>query len=140
LKKTQILAVVSLAALSSGCSMLPSFDFNEGVEVKPVEVQVKTVEVKTPIVHPVLPRKLQLKEPKWFVVSEKNFEQFQKEVSKRAGSLVFIAMTVDDYELMAYNMQEIKRYVNEMKEVIIYYRTINDEPKQDEVKSNTDTQ
>jgi hypothetical protein len=37
-------------------------------------------------------------------------------------------------------MQEIKRYVNEMKEVIIYYRTINDEPKQDEVKSNTDTQ
>ena len=38
-------------------------------------------------------------------------------------------MTVDDYELMAYNTQEIKRYINQLGEVIVYYRnvTINDE-------------
>ena len=33
-------------------------------------------------------------------------------------------MSVPDYELMAYNMQELKRYINELKEVVVYYRTV----------------
>ncbi len=38
--------------------------------------------------------------------------------------MVFMAMSVPDYELMAYNLQEIKRFVKETKEVIVYYRTV----------------
>jgi hypothetical protein len=37
---------------------------------------------------------------------------------------VFFAMSVPDYELMAYNTQELKRYIRELKEVVIYYRTV----------------
>jgi len=33
-------------------------------------------------------------------------------------------MSVPDYELMAYNMQELKRYINELKEVVVYYKTV----------------
>ncbi len=33
-------------------------------------------------------------------------------------------MSVGDYELMSYNMQELRRYIREMKEVVIYYRTV----------------
>jgi hypothetical protein len=33
-------------------------------------------------------------------------------------------MTIPDYEIMAYNMQELKRYINELKEVVVYYRTV----------------
>ena len=33
-------------------------------------------------------------------------------------------MSVPDYELMAYNMQEIKRYINELQEVVVYYRKV----------------
>ena len=36
-------------------------------------------------------------------------------------------MSVADYELMAYNMQEIKRYIKEMKEVVVYYRKVTTE-------------
>jgi hypothetical protein len=38
-------------------------------------------------------------------------------------------MSVEDYEMMSYNTQEIKRYINQLGEVIVYYRnvTINDE-------------
>tara|TARA_B110000908_G_scaffold114023_1_gene133719 strand:+ start:813 stop:1064 length:252 start_codon:yes stop_codon:yes gene_type:complete len=77
-----------------------------------------------------MPRAIDLKDPEFFVVSEKNVEEFMIDIEKRVGTLVFVAITVDDYELMSYNMQEIKRYVNQMKEVIVYYRTINtdDEP------------
>ena len=33
-------------------------------------------------------------------------------------------MSPADYELMAYNLQEIKRYVKELKEVVIYYKRV----------------
>ena len=33
-------------------------------------------------------------------------------------------MSVPDYELMAYNTQELKRYIRELKEVVIYYREV----------------
>lgn len=82
-----------------------------------------------------MPRAIDLKDPEFYVVSDKNYKEFMEEMVKLNGTLVFIAMTVDDYELMSYNMQEIKRYVNQMKEVVVYYRTINDfeeEPKPEE--------
>jgi hypothetical protein len=74
-----------------------------------------------------MPRALDLKEPYWYVVSDKNLTEFTERVKKEEGQLVFLAMSVSDYELMAYNMQEIKRYVNEMKEVVIYYRKVTTE-------------
>lgn len=77
-----------------------------------------------PIAQPTLPRELDLKEPKFYVVSDKNLDDFLVEIEKRAGGIVFVAITVDDYELMSYNMQEIKRYVQQMKSVVVYYYDI----------------
>jgi|TARA_R110000772_G_scaffold142106_1_gene251807 hypothetical protein len=81
-------------------------------------------------VHPTLPRAIDLKEPYFYVVSDKNMDTFIAEMEKLNGTVVFTAMTIDDYELMAYNMQEIKRYIGQLKEVVVYYRTINDEPEE----------
>ena len=39
-------------------------------------------------------------------------------------------MTIPDYEVMAYNMQELKRYITELKEVVVYYKTVTT-PKSD---------
>ena len=80
--------------------------------------------------HPTLPRAIDLKEPYFYVVSDKNMDTFIAEMEKLNGTVVFTAMTIDDYELMAYNMQEIKRYIGQLKEVVVYYRTINDEPEE----------
>ena len=99
--------------LGSSCSLIPS---------KKVEVITKPIERK--IVQPILPREIDLKEPYWYVVSEKNIDEFLERVEKENGQLVFLAMSVPDYELMAYNMQELKRYINELKEVVVYYRKV----------------
>ena len=72
----------------------------------------------------VLAREIDLKEPYWYVVSDKNIEEFLERVEKDQGQLVFVAMSIPDYELMAYNMQELKRYINELKEVVVYYRKV----------------
>jgi len=37
---------------------------------------------------------------------------------------VFVATSVGDYEVMAEDMQEIKRYIKQMGEVIVYYREV----------------
>jgi predicted enzyme related to lactoylglutathione lyase len=71
-----------------------------------------------------MPREIDLKEPYWYVVSDKNLDEFLERVEKEHGQIVFLAMSVPDYEIMAYNMQELKRYINELKEVVVYYRKV----------------
>jgi len=104
--------------MACSCSLIPS---KQSVEVisKPIQ---------RTIVQPILPREIDLKDPYWYVVSDKNLEEFLARVEKDQGQVVFVAMSVSDYELMAYNMQELKRYINELKEVVVYYRkvTINE--------------
>ncbi len=119
--------LLSAILISTGCSLLPQAP-------KVIPVEIRTVEVKIPIVHPTLPRAIDLKEPYFYVVSDKNMDTFIAEMEKLNGTVVFTAMTIDDYELMAYNMQEIKRYIGQLKEVVVYYRTINtdDEPEVEE--------
>ncbi len=58
-------------------------------------------------------------------------DRFLDDVKKKNnGDVVFFAISVEDYELMAYNMQELRRYIREVQEVVVYYRnvTIDDEP------------
>jgi hypothetical protein len=100
----------------SNCSLLPQRTLE--VSAKPIERQ---------IIQPVLPRQLDLKEPYWYVVSEANLDEFLEEFEKREGQVVFLAMSVPDYELMSYNMQELKRYIRELKEVVVYYRKVTTE-------------
>ena len=71
-----------------------------------------------------MPREIDLKEPYWYVVSDKNIDEFLARIEKDQGQMVFFAMSVPDYEIMAYNMQELKRYIRELKEVVVYYRKV----------------
>ena len=106
--------------MACSCSLIPS---------KQVEVISKPIE--RTIVQPIMPREIDLKDPYWYVVSNKNLDDFILQVEKDQGQLVFVAMSVPDYELMAYNMQELKRYINELKEVVVYYRKVTVDNKQD---------
>jgi len=128
-----VLAILSL----SGCSLL---------QQPPREVEIITKPIQIDIVHPVMPRPLNLKEPKWYVVSDRKItkeertymDKFEADIKKKhGGDLVFVAMTVADYELMAYNTQEIKRYISQLGEVVIYYREVTT-PKADNNEQETD--
>ena len=66
------------------------------IPTRQIEVSAKPIDRK--IVQPIMPREIDLQEPLWIVV------------------------TPD--EVMAYNMQEIKRYITELKDVVVYYRKV----------------
>lgn len=52
-----------------------------------------------------------------------NLEQKIAEVEKEiGGDFVLMGISVKGYENMAFNLQEIKRYINQQKEIILYYR------------------
>ena len=90
----------------------------------PKQVDIVSKPIERNIAQPILPRSIDLKEPFLYVVCDKNFEEFLARVEKVQLLVVFLAMSVPDYELMAYNMQELKRYINELKEVVVYYRKV----------------
>ena len=97
--------------LSSGCSSWRS--------VLPVEVKTVEVERKIPIQN--RPSPVRLNNIHFYVVTEQNFEKFKNKFIKENGDLVGYVLSVRDYETLALNMAEIKRNLQQQKEIIIYY-------------------
>jgi len=102
--------------MAYSCSLLPT---------KKIEVSAKPLERQ--IVQPIMPREIDLKQPQWIAVTPDNWEEQLALIEEQEGELVFLAMTIPDYEVMAYNMQEIKRYITELKDVVVYYRKVTTE-------------
>ena len=71
----------------------------------------------------------------FYVVTEQNFEEFKERFVKENGDFLFYALSVRDYETLALNMAEIKRYILQQKEIIIYYeKAVAPKPKEEEEK------
>lgn len=113
--KTSRTSAVLLMTLMMGssCSLIPT---------KQIEVSAKPIE--RVITQPVMPREIDLKEVRWLTITPENYEEQFAIIEAQEGELVFLAMTIPDYEVMAYNMQELKRYITELKDVVVYYRKV----------------
>ena len=106
-----LLSLLPLFLLSS-CSLLP----------KEKEIIVQTVEVEKQIPLQLQPKPLQFNSIYWHVVTEENFNDFMEKFKKENGEAwVFYAISVRSYESMAFNMAELKRYIEQQKQVIVYY-------------------
>ena len=87
----------------------------------PVKVITETVQLE--IYQPPLPPEIQLDDVQWFVVTKENLEDKIAEVENYTGTdFVVFGMTPQSYENMAYNLQEIRRYIRQQTEIIKYYR------------------
>jgi hypothetical protein len=112
-----------LLLLSSGCSTW-----------NPLKtIEIKTVEVERIIPTQNRPRPMSMNDIYFYVVTEQNFEEFRGRFVKENGDFLFYALSVRDYETLALNMAEIKRYILQQKEIIIYYeKAVEPKPKVEE--------
>lgn len=118
MKRTTLIASALTIVLSSGCSVLPKVDFTP-----PPPVKVITEEVKMEIYQPPLPQEIKMEDVNWFVITKNNYEESVAKVEKLlGGEFVVFALTPTGYEAMAYNLQEIRRFIRQQKEIILYYR------------------
>ena len=86
----------------------------------------KELVVQTKIVKPVIeikerPKGVKMLPVKFYVVTQKNYEEFKERFKKENGDFVFYAMSVPSYENLALDMAELRRYIEQQKEIIIYY-------------------
>ena len=85
------------------------------------EIIVKTVEVHKIIPIQPQPKPVDMIDVKFYVVTEENYEEFKEKFMKTNNDYVFYAVSVHDYENLAFNMAELYRYIRQQKEIIIYY-------------------
>ena len=53
------------------------------------------------------------------------YDKFIDEIKEQNnGEVLFVATTIGDYKVMAEDMQELKRYIKQLGEVVIYYRNV----------------
>ena len=144
LKNYTTLAILLL--ITSGCSLIPT----KNVEIvsKPIEIEIiqpdlpRPVELTAPkwyvvsesrITNPC--KKIEDKRPKTCDLSEREnpdwpegytyLDRFLDEMKEQNnGEILFVATTVGDYKVMAEDMQELKRYIKQLGEVVIYYRNV----------------
>ena len=82
-----------------------------------------------------LPKPLQLSDTRVFVVTKDNFEEFEKEFTELYGELAFVALSMKDYENLALNIADLRRYINQQKEIIVYYeKAVTEKENGDEIK------
>ena len=119
----KVSSLLLLTLLLSSCSSWPSLK----------QIEVKTVEVERKIPTQNRPRPVKLGDVHFYVVSADNFDNFKKRFEKENGDLVFYALSVRDYETIAYNMAELKRFIDQQQQIIVYYEeAVKPNPKKTE--------
>ena len=117
-------AVMGAALILSGCSRL---------QPEPeIKVVTKVEKVQIPTVS--RPKPLNLSDTRVFVVTKENFEEFEKEFIKLYGDLAFVALSMKDYENLALNISDLRRFINQQNEIIVYYEKAVTKDKQQETK------
>jgi|TARA_R110001592_G_scaffold242662_2_gene503318 hypothetical protein len=141
-----------LLALTSGCSLLGTKEIE--IISKPVEIEIMQPDLPRPVdltapnwyvvsearianpckkvddKRPKACAKEDTENPEW-PVGYTYLDRFMDEMKEQNnGEIVFVATTIGDYKVMAEDMQELKRYIKQLGEVVIYYRnvTIKDKP------------
>ena len=99
-------------------------------------VEVKNVQVERQIPIQNRPPQLELGDVRWWVVTEQNFKEFKKNFQKENGDpLVAYVISVKDYEILALDFAEIKRYIEQQKSIIVYYeKAVAPIPKETKLK------
>jgi hypothetical protein len=103
--------IVLLTSLTlMGCSLIPP--------AKVITV-TKTLRTEVPIVA--RPKQVQLNDVKIYVVSKVNYAEFVEAYAKKNGADSYIAISVKDYENLSLNFAELRRYIEQQKQIIVYY-------------------
>jgi hypothetical protein len=126
-----ILSLSLVLLLTSGCSLLSLKPEKEVVTVtKIMERNIPTVP------HP---KPVQLNDIKIYVVSpSENFEEFKAEFEAKNGADSYIAISVKDYENLSKNFAELRRYIEQQKQIILYYEEAVKSPPVEEEGENND--
>ena len=75
------------------------------------------------------PKPIQLNDTRVWVVTENNLENFLEEFKKTYGEVAYVALSMRDYENLSLNIADLKRYIGQQDQIIVYYeKAVTPEP------------
>ena len=107
-----LLAVMAVLLFLTGCST-----FREP------EIKVVTQIEKTTVPLVARPKPINLVDTRVYVVTKDNYESFVKEFTEEHGELAYVVLSMKDYENLAINIADLRRYIEQQTEIIVYYET-----------------
>ena len=117
-----VLYLVPLAILLSSCSWKPEKEI----------VTVETI-VKPTIAIAQRPRPVEFDELKVKVITEANVQEVIQEMKTNQGQFLVYALAPVTFKNLAIGIEEIKRYIEQQNDIIIYYeKAVTDEPETQE--------
>ena len=116
-----VLYLVPLAILLSSCSWKPEKEI----------VTVETI-VKTTITLAQRPRPVEFDELKVKVITEANVQEVIQEMKTNQGQFLVYALDPVTFKNLAIGIEEIKRYIEQQNDIIVYYeKAVTDEPEKE---------
>lgn len=107
----KILVVLGIPLSLAGCSVLTP---------EPKVVTVTDVQqIQIPTVA--RPKPINLTDTRIYVVNQNNLEEFLQEFEDVNGNRAFVALSIKDYENLSLNIAELRRYIKQQGEIIVYY-------------------
>ena len=117
-----VLFLVPLVILLSSCSSKPEKEI----------VTVETI-VKPTIAIAQRPRPVEFDELKVKVITEANVQEVIQEMKTNQGQFLVYALDPVTFRNLAIGIEEIKRYIEQQNDIIIYYeKAVTDEPETQE--------
>ena len=116
-----ILYLVPLVILLSSCSWKPEKEI----------VTVETI-VKPTIAIAQRPRPVEFDELKVKVITEANVQEVIQEMKTNQGQFLVYALDPVTFKNLAIGIEEIKRYIEQQNDIIVYYeKAVTDEPEEE---------
>ena len=104
--------LVVVLLIFSGCSTFRSEK----------QIEVITEEIEKPKLNLDAVEPLDLKPVKWIVLTRENVEEVFTNLEKDGKSVALFALDTDTYEILAVNMEDIKRYILTQKTILVKYK------------------
>lgn len=104
-------------------------------EVVTVPTVVETVRIEAPVIK-IVPRPdpIQMKDSDIVVITESNLQEVIDSIKTIQGEFVLYAMTAQSFESLALNMEQIKRFIEEQNQIILYYeKAVTENPEEEEI-------
>ena len=91
-------------------------------EIITVPTVVDNVKIDAPVIQIVRrPDPVTMKDTDIVVVTESNIEETIERIKNTQGEFVLYAMTASSFEALALNFEQIKRFIEEQNQIILYY-------------------
>jgi hypothetical protein len=105
-----VLAATAVLLFLTGCGLKPEPEVKIVTQIQKVSVPIAS-----------RPKPIDLVDTRIYVVTKDNYEKFVKDFTDEHGELAYVVLSMKDYENLALNVADLRRYLDQQSKIIVYY-------------------